>query len=140
MKRYIEFNAVKFLKESKQWEKEKADLQKQMDELAEIQKKGGNNGKSSHISDSTALSVIDRQKIQLQIDRINNYQSALSYAWRRIPQAHRDVLTAFFFTDGKMSHNITNCAQSLAVCVNKVYTMRREALAEVADLVEEWYN
>lgn len=140
MNRYIRFDSKKFLKESKRWEKEKEKLLEEMAELAELQKKGESNGKSQSISDNTAGAVIDRQRLQRQVDRLDNYQQALNYAWKHLSDEQREALTALFFTNGIMSHNVSDCAQKLAVCVDKVYKLSREALEEVADLVEEWYK
>lgn len=140
MNRYIEFNAGKFLAESKGWEKEKKKLQEDMDSLAELQRAGAFTGKSGKPGDSTAAAVVERGRIQSEIDRLNLYEEAKTYALNHLSGTHRAVLTTFFFKDGQMGANVRECGKMLAVCVNEVYKLRREALAEVSRIITRRYR
>lgn len=140
MNRYIEFNAVKFLKESTGWKKEKAALTEEMNSLADLQRAGTATGKPGKPSDSTAAAVVERGRLQSQIDRLNFYQEALTYAWNRLSKEYRDALTAFFFTPGYMPPIIEAYGQKYALCRSDVYKMRREALAELSRLITRRYG
>lgn len=139
MNRYIEFNAVKFLKESRGWEAEKKRLQAEMDELAHLKGAGDSPARSSGPGDSTGAAVIERDRIQSQIDRINLYQEALSYAWNSLSEAFRDVLTAFFFTGGYMSRNVRDYGSKYGMCIKLVYSQRRKALNELSRIITRRY-
>lgn len=140
MNRYIEFNAVKFLKESVNWEHEKAELNYEMDSLANPKGSGNSRSHSSRPGDSTATAVVERSRIQSQINRLELYEEAFTYAWNHLSEAFRDVLTTFFFEKGYKSKRVREYSAKYAMCINDVYKTRREALAEFSRLITRRYN
>ena len=140
MNRYIEFNAVKFISEKKEWEKEKAALLSELDEIIGGAGKKGTFSRSAGIGDSVAVDVIARDRIQSQINRLDMYQAAYDYAWVRLSDEQRDVLTAFFYKEGRMSKRVREVSKKWAICTDKVYTVRRQALGEIAKIITRRYN
>lgn len=139
MYRYMEFKTDKFLLDSRRWENEKNKLLEEMESLAELERTGSN-GRASGISDSTALAVIKRERIQRQIDRLDVYQQAFTYAWNNLSDTSKDVLTALILTDGAKLQAVSKYAEKCNICVNEVYKLRRESLAELHDLIAERYD
>lgn len=140
MTRYMEFNAKKFLKESRGWKEEKKRLREELDELASLKGAGDSPARTFRHGDSTGTAVVERSRIQSQIDRISLYEEAFKYAWESISEASRDVLTAFFFAGGCMSRNVTKYGAKYGVCNNEVYKRERVALAEVSRLITRRYG
>ena len=62
MNRYIGFDVVKFLKESRGWEEEKKKLQEELDSITEIQGKDNSPVRSRRINDRA---VFLRQRVYI---------------------------------------------------------------------------
>ena len=140
MHKYIEFNPIRFLKDSAKWDSEKAMLQEELNSI--VGPKGVSNTpvRSGKIGDSVGNAVLERDYIQLKINRIQTYQEALTYAWNRLTEPHREVLRLFFFMDGYKPPLIHSYGLKYALCRSDVYKARREALAELSHIITQKYR
>lgn len=137
MYRYMEFRTDKFLEDSLNWENEKRKLLEEMDSLANLQRTGGQGTPIGH-GDSVGTAVIKRERLQVEVDRLNGYMQALAYAWNKISESQREVLTATILSKTPRHKAISEFAKSHAVCINEAYKLRREALAELHDYIMYW--
>lgn len=135
MHKYIEFNAVRFLNDSRGWEAEKKKLEEKLEGVTEIKGMDYAPIRSGRLHDSVADTAVARERIQAQIDRLERYQAVLSYAWDRLPEEHRGVLAAFFFTEGYKSKVIRKYAVERAMCLNQAYVLRREAIRKLTRII-----
>lgn len=137
MEQYIEFNAVKFLKDSKTWEGEKQRLQAKLDGITEI--KGIDNSpiRSGRLHDSVADVAAEREHIEEDIARIEKYQEALKYVKRFLTQEQLDVIDVFFFQAGNMGKNVRKLAHDIGVRERGIYEVRREAVNTVQKIITE---
>lgn len=137
MEQYIEFNAVKFLKDSKTWEGEKQRLQAKLDGITEI--KGIDNSpiRSGRLHDSVADVAAEREHIEEDIAKIEKYQEALKYVKRFLTQEQLDVIDVFFFQAGNMGKNVRKLARDIGVRERGIYEVRREAVNTVQKIITE---
>lgn len=137
MEKYIEFNAVKFLKDSKTWEGEKQRLQAKLDGITEI--KGIDNSpiRSGRLHDSVADVAAEREQIEEDIARIEKYQEAFKYVKRFLTQEQLDVIDVFFFQAGNMGKNVRKLAHDIGVRERGIYEVRREAVNTVQKIITE---
>lgn len=137
MEQYIEFNAVKFLKDSKTWEGEKRRLQAKLDGITEI--KGIDNSpiRSGRLHDSVADVAAEREQIEEDIARIEKYQEAFKYVKRFLTQEQLDVIDVFFFQAGNMGKNVRKLAHDIGVRERGIYEVRREAVNTVQKIITE---
>lgn len=139
MYRYLKFDAVCFLQQSKTFDSQIESLLRELDAISEL---GGQPdvGRSSGKADPTVRAAIQREQINAQIAQIQAYKQAKEYAFSHMPEQYIDVLNAFFFTEG---HIYTN-AQAVAKCYGinypkGIYKLRREALEEFTRIITERY-
>lgn len=137
MYRYMEFRTDKFLEDSLLWEEEKSKLLEEMDSLANLQRTGEQGTPTGH-GDSVGTAVIKRERLQVEVDRLNGYMQALVYAWNKLSELQREVLTATILSKTPRHKAISGFAESHAVCINEAYKLRREALAELHDHIMFW--
>lgn len=137
MNRYIEFNAVKFIKESRSWESEKKRLEAKLEGITEI--KGIDNSpiRSGRLHDSVADVAAEREQIEEDIARIEKYQEAFKYVKRFLTQEQLDVIDVFFFQAGNMGKNVRKLAHDIGVRERGIYEVRREAVNTVQKIITE---
>jgi hypothetical protein len=140
MERYIEFNAVKFLKDARNWEKEKKELLKQLDSITEI--KGIDNSpiRSGRLHDSVADVAAERESIRNQIERIENCQRILEYVQRKLSPEQWEIIDTFFFKSGYVNRNAQKIAKKYAVDYPKgIYRLRGQVIAEISKMLTNKY-
>ena len=137
MDRYIEFNAVKFIKESRLWEAEKKRLEAKLEGITEI--KGIDNSpiRSGRLHDSVADVAVEREQIERQIERIEQYQYAFKLAWEELNSDERTVIDLFFFDGGNIGKNVKCTARQLGIRERGIYEIRRNAIGKVKNFVDE---
>lgn len=140
MYRFLKFDAVDFLQQSRSFDSQIEELSKELEAISELSGQLDNVGRSSGISDPTVRAAIQREQINAQIAQIQAYKQAKEYAFSHMPEQYIDVLNAFFFTEG---HIYTN-AQAVAKCYGinypkGIYKLRREALEEFTRIITERY-
>ena len=135
MNRYIGFDVVKFLKESRGWEEEKKRLQEELDSITEIQGKDNSPVRSSRINDTVSSVAAARERIQNDIDRIEYYEHALDFAIRYITAAEKEVIELFFFGRGYISARVDKFSFEHAICRSDVYSLRRQAIDHLSRII-----
>ena len=137
MKQYIEFNAVKFLKDSKTWEGEKRRLQAKLDGITEI--KGIDNSpiRSGRLHDSVADVAAEREQIERQIERGDRCAYIwASYVNKFLESEEKGVLEAYF-TGGNIGRKIDDFGREHGMCRSDVYALRRQTRDKIWDLVQD---
>lgn len=135
MNRYIEFNAVKFLKESGGWEEEKKKLQKELESITEIRGTENSPVRLRRINDTVSSVAAARERIQNDIDRIECYEHALDFAMRYITEAEKEAIELFFFSGGYISALIDKFSLKHAMCRSDVYSLRRQAIDHLSRII-----
>ena len=138
--RYMRFDVAGFLKDSKMWETQKRELQKELDAITEIKGQSDSVGRSGKIGDPVSSVASEREKLEIGIARIDTYQRALSYARGILTEAQNEVLDIFFFKRGYMPPLIDEYGRKYALCRSDVYKARREALEELSRIITERYE
>lgn len=140
MNKFVEFNTVKFLQDSKHWESRKKRLQAELDAITEIKGRSDDSpGRSRKISDTTASVAAERMKLETQIKRIEQYEEALAYGRSTLSEEQNAVLDAFFFDGGYISRNVDVLSYKYNVTPRSIYTMRREAIDSLRRTITETY-
>ena len=140
MYRFLKFDAVDFLQQARSFDKRIKKLSEELDAISEISGQSDNVGRGSGISDPTARTAAEREKIKREISRIEGYKTAKEYAFSHMPEQYTDVLNAFFFTDGHIHNKAQAIAEKYGVNYPKgVYRLRREALEEFTRIITERY-
>lgn len=140
LNKFVEFNVVKFLQDSKHWESRKKKLKDELAAITEIKgRSDGSPGRSGKISDPVASTAAERTRIEAQIQRIEQYEEALNYGLSTLSEEQNAVIKGFFFDGGYISHNVDMLAYKFAVTTRSVYTMRREALDQLRRTITEAY-
>lgn len=140
MNQFVEFNAVKFLQNSKTWKNRKLELEKELEAITEIKGSPDNPSRSGNISDPVSSIAMERERIEYKLYVLNKYQKVLDYALNRLSSRHRDVIEAFFLRRGYIHHNAQEIALKYGVNYPKgVYKLRREALEEFTRIVTNRY-
>lgn len=139
MDRYIEFNAVKFIKESRLWEAEKKRLEAKLDGITEI--KGIDNSpiRSGRLHDSVADVAVEREQIEAQIARTETCQKIWQHVERCLNDSEKEIIEVFF-TGGRIDKKIQAFSRKHAMCRSDVYAFRRETLEKIRDAVYEKIN
>ena len=138
--KYMRFDAAGFLKDSKTWEKQKRELQRELDAITEVKGQADSVGRSGKIGDPVSSTASEREKLEIGIARLDTYQRALSYARGILTDAQNEVLDIFFFKHGYMPPLIDEYGRKYALCRTDVYKARREALEDLARIITERYE
>ena len=141
MIKYMRFDAVSFLKDSKTWEDEKRKKQAELDSITELPAMSNDSpSRSGKISDSVFNVAAQRERLEYEICRLNTYQQALACARSRLSEAQNEVIDVFFYRSGYIPPLIENYGKKHALCRSDVYKARREALDELSRIIEERYE
>lgn len=139
MNKFIEFNVVKFINESKTWCAERKRLQAKLEGITEI--KGIDNSpiRSGRLHDSVADVASEREQIEAQIARIETYQKIWQHVERCLNDSEKEILEVFFM-GGRIDKKIQAFSRKHAMCRSDVYAFRRETLEKIRDAVYEKIN
>lgn len=141
MIKYMRFDAVSFLKDSKRWEEEKRKKQEELDSITELPGMSNDSpSRSGKISDSVFNVAAQRERLEFEISKINTYQHALCYARRMLSEAENEVIDVFFFRSGYIPPLIEKYGLKHALCRSDVYRVRREALDKLSRIIEDRYD
>ena len=141
MNRYMEFNAIKFIRDSVRWGTEKEALLKRLEEITEIQAVDPATVSSgSGISDSVPTVAISRTAIEESIERLDLYINAYKFAFSHLAAEEQDAINAFFFSTGGIHHAAHEVCRKYGINYPRgIYTLRREALQHFSRLIEDNY-
>lgn len=129
MNRYMEFNIVRFLADSRHWKDQKKKLLNELDCITEI--KGQSDSvpsKNKTISDTTADTAVERIRLENQIQRIEYFEDVLERSRSMLSDEQNEVLNAFFFDGGYISYNVDILAEKRNTTPRTIYRIRRETL------------
>jgi len=138
MDRYIEFNPIKFLQESKTWASRKKELTRELEsigDLSAVVNDGMPHG--TDIGRPTERNAIKRYELVEQIRAIERYQAMYEYAINQLSQAEIEVLDIFFFKGGYMPPKIDKYGYKYGLCRSDVYKARRLALEHLTQIISE---
>lgn len=133
MNRYVEFNIVKFLKDSNIWEKEIKRLENELESITEIKGMDNSPIRSGKLRDSVSEVAAAREKVQNRIDYIRFYQNALKRALKSLADDEKEVIELFFFSSGYIPQKIEKYGAKHALCRSDVYAKRRLALEHLSE-------
>lgn len=100
MNKYVRFDMVAFLKQSKYWKKDLAKKKLELQEitmLTSVQTDKLPSG-SGKVSDPTSNVVARREKIISEIDYIRLCQAALKDSLSQLNEEEREIIDGFFFS------------------------------------------
>lgn len=140
MERYIEFNPLKFINESVEWDSKLKKAEKRLDEILELRGQSDSVGRGSEISNPTELINMEKADVEEQIARIKCYQRIYKDAWAHLTKEEQVMIDGFFFKKyGKVRDFVNNFAQEN--CTNKsyVYNARKEAIRKFTTIINENY-
>lgn len=139
MDRYIEFNCHKFLKDSQHWDAEIEALESQIDSITEVQSPSTTPGRSGQVSDPVGDTAAKLIALKAQLQRLQTYKTALSFALDCLQKRQKEVIDLFYFGQGYISHNIDRYAAENGICRSYVYREKRDAINEIARIINEMY-
>lgn len=141
MIKYMRFDALSFLKDSKKWDADKKKKQEELESITELPGMSIDSiGRSGQISDSVFNVAAQRERLEFEICRINTYQQALQYARKMLTEAQNEVIEVFFFRGGYIPPLIEEYGLKHGLCRSDVYRVRREALDKLSYIIEERYD
>lgn len=127
MKHYIKFDTESFLKDSKGWPEKIKALRQDLDSITEISGHGEGMPSGGGVSSPTERTAMERDKIQRQINTLEEYQSCFRYAWECTPEAARRLLTGFYFAPGYIYQFVDLWCAENASNRDYCYKAKREA-------------
>ena len=138
MKRYIRFDAEQFLKDSRSWSERIEELEQEKASITEVG--GGGDGMPSGggVSDPTAKIAMQRDVVQMKINKIYDYQTCFKYAWGCIGEDDKYILTGFFFAPGYVSQFVREWCRDNGSNAQYCYNARRKALERFGKACETW--
>lgn len=139
LEEYVEFNIVRFLKESKGWKGEIAELKKELEQIPLIpigENQGG--GRSSLPSDNTGNIAISRMAIISKIEKIEKKINTLSQSLERLYTIDQDVINLFFFSKNSVWAEIDKYALAQGISRSIVYQRRRIALENLTEILKSY--
>ena len=141
MIKYMRFDAVSFLKDSKRWEEEKRRKQEELDSIVELPGMANDSpSRSGKISDTVFNVAAQRERLEYEISKINTYQHALCYARKMLSEAQNEVIDVFFYRSGYIPPLIKEYGRKHALCRSDVYRARREALDELSRIIQKRFD
>ncbi len=136
MKRYLEYNPIKFLADSKGWEQEKEEKNKELESARELSAVNGSGIRSGKKSDPTPEAMLEVQIIEFEIRRLDVYIAAFDALKTQMTDLQKEVMYGFFIN---RQHNlgkfVSDLATKYATNVRYVYRERRRVLAMTKDVM-----
>lgn len=138
MDRYLIFDPDRFLKDSKNWWKEKKNLEAELEAIPEIPAVENSEVHSTSTSDLTAKTALKKLMLQDEIERIDSYAEACRYAFDHLDPLDSEVLKSFYYSSGYLNYQIDRLANKYNAHPRTIYKYRRRALERFAKLVKEY--
>lgn len=141
MNKYMRFDIVSFLRDSKTWEEKKKEKQEELDAITELPGISNDSpSRSGKISDTVFNVTAQRERLEIEIFRLNTYQQALCYARKMLSEAQNEVIDVFFFKGGYIAPLVDKYGLKWGFCRDGVYKVRREALDDLTRIITERYE
>lgn len=133
---YNHFNAEEFVKSLKRMRKTRKRLVEELESVLELPAVDNNTGvKGSSISDPTARQAVRRTEIDAKIAEIDACLNAYSYAKSKLPEDEREIIELFFESKDPIWKGVERYMEGHYVCRDKVYRLRRVALANLGTII-----
>lgn len=138
MNKYIRLDAEQFLRDSHYWKDEIKRLEDELDSISELKAAPQTPVKSSNVSKPVENTVLDRERIQSQIDRLREYQKAFEYAWNNISDYDQEMIVGFFFNPGGSWNFVNAWIEKHHSNRQYCYRDRRLAIESFRKCLETW--
>lgn len=138
MNRYIKFDSDRFLKDSKDWSRQIEELELEKASITEIGGSGEGMPSGNTISNPTQRVALQRDEVQMRINRIYDYQTCFRFAWETIDDEDRLLLTGFYFAPGYIYDFVRKWVEENASNTQYCYRAKREALQRFGQACERW--
>lgn len=137
LREYVEFNSIRFVKDSHNWTKEKKHIENQINDvlgLSAIVSDGMPHG--GGIGDTTAKKAIRLASLEDRLEAINTKIETWEFVKSQLTESELDVLKVFFEGYGRIPYKIAMYGQKYGLCRSDVYKARRLCLERIKTLVE----
>lgn len=138
MREFIRFDVVRFLKASRHWDGEIADLKHEIDAITEIGGAGNGLPSGGEVSRPVERTAVARDEILQKIDKIQEYKECFRYAWDRMDEDDLILLKGFYYAPGYIYEFIEWWVDAYASNRQYCYRAKREAESCFALLCVEW--
>ena len=142
MDKYVRFDIVAFLKQSKYWKKDISKLNTELQDIpfvSSVQTDKIPSG-SSKPSDSVYNIVVKRDKIISEIDYIKHCQDALKNALSQLDGEEREIIDGLFFSRKSKDYEGRRLAVKFGINYPKgIYRIRNKALNKMRDYITKEY-
>ena len=138
MNRYIKFDVEQFMRDSIEWDDKLKKLNDELESIPEIRGASGEIHSCGSISNPTQNTALSRQEVEEKIQRIVNYQAAFQYAWDRVSDYDREMITGFFFAPGPIYEFVRLWVKANASNERYCYRDRNAALNHFRTQIERW--
>lgn len=137
------FDTELFIKNLKQWRKEKEKLKLELEEMSELPSINNESGvRGSDISDPTARQAIKRLEIIKQIDDIERCEAMYEMAKSHLTAEEMKIFLLFFEPTEPIWKGIDRYARENYTCRMNIYRERRKLLEKldkvIANAMAKW--
>ena len=95
--------------------------------------------RSGKISDSVASVAIARERIEKEISRIEDYETALTNSLNNLTEDEFNVIQLFFFSRGNIAPLIRKFGETYGFSQAGIYRLRRIALDHLTEIITAKY-
>ena len=138
MRDYIRFDIVKFLKDSRHWDGQIADLLAEMESITEIGGVGTGMPSGGDISRPVERTAVRKDAIRQQIDKIQEYKECFRYVWTHAEEDDLIILKGFYYAPGYIYEFVEWWCDAFASNREYCYRAKREAETRFAEACLDW--
>lgn len=138
MRKYVKFDSVQFLKDSRHWEEETRMLEQELVAITEIGGAGKGMPSGGGVSKPTERTAMDRDKVERKLAKLHKYKTCFVFAWRCLGEADKQLLVGFYYAPGYVYEFVDQWCQKYASNREYCYQAKREAEKHFGDACEKW--
>lgn len=141
MNRFVEFNPVKFLNESREWQRRRRAIEVKIDSVSLIKSSSlGAVAKTNIKSDTVEAPAIKIMELEEEVADIDKYIKAKDWALSKLTEQEREVINGFFFRGERIDKFVRDYGRKYGMCRSDVYTARRLALDRLSEIICERFG
>lgn len=141
MNRFVEFNPVKFLNESREWQRRRRAIEVKIDSVSLIKSSSlGAVAKTNIKSDTVEAPAIKIMELEEEVADIDKYIKAKDWALSKLTEQEREVINGFFFRCERIDKFVRDYGRKYGMCRSDVYTARRLALDRLSEIICERFG
>lgn len=134
---YVRFDSVKFLKESRDWKKQRDLLKAELDSIPLVASiDTTEQGKTANHQSPVEAAAVRRERIAKQIAYIDSLEKTKRLVLGKLSDEQLNIINGFFFGEVKISVFVRKYSEEHYICISEVYKLRRETLEIVTELLE----